>query len=243
MSKIKCNCPCHQPGSSMKHVKRCCVNGYVEFPVPTPSTLSPEIGEKRLRWVKASERLPDGPRNENSKVIVRPINNSKLATVTFAHSFHGDQWYDSRYYFYDTEWLEEIDAPTAHPTETPATWEAPADVIKWIQDKSKALISSEDYYNFPRMFAENCMVAMYHKMQEEMTRELNLLAADMVCGKDQERVYKRLQVLCGPSAAMYNEMQTDKENIRKYIESETQEGSYSGDAMRKLFKKIFNENY
>lgn len=64
---------------------------------------------KALRWVKASERLPDGPRNENSKVIVRPINNSKLATVTFAWSADPDEtnWYDSRYYFDDTEWLEE----------------------------------------------------------------------------------------------------------------------------------------
>lgn len=73
--------------------------------------------EKVYRWVKASERLPDGPRNENSKVIVRPINNSDLAVVTFAWSADPNEtrWYDTRYYFEDTEWLEEIPAQIVRP--------------------------------------------------------------------------------------------------------------------------------
>lgn len=30
----KCTCPCHKPGSNMKHIKPCCKNGIAEDPIP-----------------------------------------------------------------------------------------------------------------------------------------------------------------------------------------------------------------
>lgn len=189
MTKIKCNCPCHQPGSHLTHIKPCCAGGFIELPAeggalfhpdkfketseaPSPQLNAGEGSGKVLRWVKASERLPGGPRNKNSKVIVRPLGNSKLATVTFIWSSDNPQWYDTRYFLDDTEWLEEIDGPTAQPTESPALGEVPADVMEWIRKEWLKDSNRHDFRNY-----EEAAIAMYRKIMEEMSATENPLAS------------------------------------------------------------------
>jgi len=95
-----------------------------ELNTRTPSTNNQREGEKVLRWVKASERLPEGPFKRWP--IFRHVKTDDILSGSWSHhpqarqlSFNGSP----RGYIFvsvdDIEWLEETDAPAAQPTEIP----------------------------------------------------------------------------------------------------------------------------
>lgn len=91
---------------------------------PTPSTLSPEIGDKRLSWVKSGERSPKKDELYHCEVeIDRWGNGSEIMYTKDTVRFAIGRWFTEFSNWKVLFWLEEIDIPASQPTQTPATGE------------------------------------------------------------------------------------------------------------------------
>lgn len=105
--------------------------------LPTPSTNNQREGKKVLRWVRASERLP------NDKRPVRRLSENDFTWIEVKHDYvyidvdhcHLDS---AGAFLRDWEWLEEIDVP-AQPTETPSLPVEEVDV-NWEEHDKDSLI-------------------------------------------------------------------------------------------------------
>lgn len=146
MSKIKCNCHCHQLGSQIAHIKSC-VDGYIEMPDSDKDTPASNVGEIGEKW-----GMPDW---------------IKRWTAQWLHKMEC-QGVDPRVmegFEKEIDWLfhkivEGKDA--ALPSEAPAAGEVPTDVMEWIRQQI-------DFFSVPsaKIAGKAMAIDMYYKMQED----------------------------------------------------------------------------
>lgn len=121
----------------------------------------------QLRWVKATDRRPEGCK----LVIVRPIGRKDLAIIG-ADSGDASEWAtdsSESWWFDDTEWLEE----SAQHTEE----EIPEEIIKWIEEYAKNKFptqispSLENEQVMRRFRCKDHMLVMYRYLMQAIEKQ------------------------------------------------------------------------
>lgn len=216
---------------------------------PSPQFNAGEGSGKVLRWVKASERLPnsDDPglhfRLNGRKVNGNFYQEEGMDFFHVSQKTHEDFSISAK--CETLEWLEETDAPAARPTETPVSGEVPADVMEWIKTTCKEMypyVYDDDAHALSvdslRHECKKIAIAMYHKMKEDQTELLRTLIIEQA--KELSDIQDQLTEATR-QRDQYKEWWEKSEKAFAELADKALEISKERDAMRAQLEDIANE--